>query len=56
MSIIKMTEVGLQGRTVLIREDFNVPVKNGQVTSAARIKAALFTIETAVAAGAKVSS
>ncbi len=54
MSIIKMTEIELKDKRVLIREDLNVPIKNGKVTSSARIKAALFTIETAYKAGAKV--
>lgn len=54
MSIIKMTDVELKGKRVLIREDLNVPIKNGKVTSSARIKAALFTIEAAYKAGAKV--
>ena len=39
---------------VLIREDLNVPIKGGQVTSDARIRAALPTIEYALAAGARV--
>lgn len=54
MSIIKMSEIDLKDRTLLIREDLNVPIKEGQVTSIARIKATLFTIETAIKAGAKV--
>jgi len=54
MSIIKMTDLDLRGKRVLIREDLNVPIKDGQVTSDARIRASLPTIEHAVAAGAKV--
>jgi len=54
MSIIKMTELDLAGKRVLIREDLNVPIKDGKVTSDARIRAALPTIKAAVAAGAKV--
>lgn len=54
MSIIKMTDIDLKGKRVLIREDLNVPVKNNKVTSSVRIKAALFTIEAAYKAGAKV--
>jgi phosphoglycerate kinase len=49
-----MTDFNLQGRRVLIREDLNVPIKNGKVTSDARIRASLPTIELALKAGAKV--
>ena len=44
----------LRGKTVLIREDLNVPIKDGKVTSDARIRAALPTLQHAVKAGAKV--
>ncbi|MDO6594215.1 phosphoglycerate kinase [Neptuniibacter sp. 1_MG-2023] len=54
MSVLKMSELDLNGKRVLIREDLNVPVKNGEVTSDARIRAALPTIELALEAGAKV--
>tara|TARA_R110002153_G_scaffold3739_3_gene17883 strand:- start:3510 stop:4676 length:1167 start_codon:yes stop_codon:yes gene_type:complete len=54
MTILKMTELDLAGKRVLIREDLNVPIKDGKVTSDARIRAALPTIKAAVAAGAKV--
>ncbi|WP_339892203.1 phosphoglycerate kinase [Neptuniibacter pectenicola] len=54
MSVLKMSELDLSGKRVLIREDLNVPVKNGEVTSDARIRAALPTIELALNAGAKV--
>ncbi len=54
MSIIKMTDLDLSGKRVLIRQDLNVPVKDGKVTSDKRIRASLPTIERAVAAGAKV--
>ncbi|MDO6562993.1 phosphoglycerate kinase [Amphritea sp. 1_MG-2023] len=54
MSVLKMTELDLKGKRVLIREDLNVPVKDGQVTSDARIRAALPTIKYALDAGAKV--
>jgi phosphoglycerate kinase len=54
MSVLKMTDLDLAGKRVLIREDLNVPVKNGQVTSDARIRAALPTLELALKAGAKV--
>lgn len=54
MSVLKMSELDLSGKRVLIREDLNVPVKNGVVTSDARIRASLPTIELALNAGAKV--
>ena len=54
MSLIKMTDLDLKGKRVLIREDFNVPLKDGKVISTARIEAALPTIEFALKAGAKV--
>lgn len=54
MSVIKMTDLDLSGKRVLIRQDLNVPVKNGKVTSDARIRASLPTIQKAVEAGAKV--
>ncbi len=49
-----MQDLDLRGKRVLIREDLNVPIKQGAVTSDARIRAALPTIEAALAAGAKV--
>ncbi|MFQ3186936.1 phosphoglycerate kinase [Marinomonas primoryensis] len=54
MTVINMKNVDLKNKRVLIREDLNVPVKNGKVTSDARIRAALPTIKLALAAGAKV--
>jgi len=54
MAIIKMTDLELAGKRVLIREDLNVPIKDGKVTSDARIRASLPTIKTAIEAGAKV--
>lgn len=54
MKFIAMKDLDLRGQRVLIREDLNVPVKDGQVTSDARIRAALPTIEYALAAGARV--
>lgn len=54
MSVIAMTDLDLNNKRVLIREDLNVPVKNGKVTSDARLKAALPGIQHALKAGAKV--
>ncbi|WP_445375525.1 phosphoglycerate kinase [Photorhabdus tasmaniensis] len=54
MSVIKMTDLDLAGKRVLIRADLNVPVKDGKVTSDARIRASLPTIEAALKQGAKV--
>jgi phosphoglycerate kinase len=52
--VVRMTDLDLKGKRVLIREDLNVPVKNGVVTSDARIRASLPTIQAAKAAGARV--
>lgn len=49
-----MRSLDLRGKRVLIREDLNVPIKDGRVSSDARIRAALPTIEQAVEAGARV--
>ncbi|MGB0937335.1 MAG: phosphoglycerate kinase [Colwellia sp.] len=54
MSIIKMSELDLSNQRVLIREDLNVPVQDGEITSDARLRAALPTIKLALDAGAKV--
>jgi len=54
MNVIKMTDIDLKGKRVLIREDLNVPVKDGKVTSDARIRASLPTIKAARDAGAQV--
>jgi phosphoglycerate kinase len=54
MAVKAMTELDLAGKRVLIREDLNVPVKDGVVTSDARIRASLPTIELALRAGARV--
>ncbi|MCF2908932.1 phosphoglycerate kinase [Pseudoalteromonas sp. DL2-H2.2] len=54
MSVIKMADLDLNGKRVLIREDLNVPVKEGKVTSDARIRASLPTIKLALEKGAKV--
>ncbi|TWX56960.1 phosphoglycerate kinase [Colwellia hornerae] len=54
MSVIKMTDLALANQRVLIREDLNVPVKDGKITSDARLRAALPTLKLALEAGAKV--
>ncbi len=54
MSVIKMTDLDLAGKRVLIRQDLNVPVKDGKVSSAKRIEASLPTIKHCIDAGAKV--
>src|ERR1041385_2683693 len=54
MPIPKMTDLDLKGKRILIREDFNVPLKNGEVTSDLRIRAAIPTIKHALKAGGKV--
>lgn len=54
MPIVNMTDLDLSGKRVLIREDLNVPIKDGKVTSDARLKAALPTIKSALQSGAKV--
>lgn len=54
MSVLRMSEVPLKGKRVLIREDFNVPIKNGEITSDLRIRAALPTIKKAIKAGGQV--
>ncbi|MDX5377817.1 MAG: phosphoglycerate kinase [Halomonas sp.] len=54
MNVLKMTDLDLRGKRVLIREDLNVPVKHGKVTSDARLRASLPTIQAAMEAGAKV--
>jgi phosphoglycerate kinase len=54
MSVVRMSDLDLAGKRVLIREDLNVPVKDGKVTSDARIRAALPTIREAQEAGSAV--
>ena len=53
-NFIRMTDLDLAGKRVLIRADLNVPVKNGKVTSDARIRASMETIEHCLKQGAKV--
>ncbi|MAD74839.1 MAG: phosphoglycerate kinase [Rheinheimera sp.] len=54
MSVIRMSDLDLAGKRVLIREDLNVPVKDGKVTSDARLKAAIPTLKLALDQGARV--
>jgi len=53
-SVLRMNDLDLAGKRVLIREDLNVPIQDGQVTSDARIRAALPTIRLALERGARV--
>lgn len=54
MAVTKMTDIDLSGKRVLIREDLNVPIADGKVTSDARLRAAVPTIRAALDAGAAV--
>ncbi|HEY9031339.1 MAG TPA: phosphoglycerate kinase [Kangiella sp.] len=54
MNVLKMSDLDLQGKRVLIREDLNVPVKDGKISSDVRIQAALPTIKLALEKGAKL--
>ena len=54
MNVLAMTDLDLAGRRVLIREDLNVPIKDGAVASDARIRAALPSLRQAADAGARV--
>ncbi|WP_297184677.1 phosphoglycerate kinase [uncultured Porticoccus sp.] len=54
LNVLKMTDLNLAGKRVLIREDLNVPIRDGVVTSDARLRATLPTIELALQAGATV--
>lgn len=54
MSLIKMSDIDLKGKRVLIREDLNVPIKDGIITSDQRLQAALPTLKAALDAGAAV--
>ncbi|MGQ0587069.1 MAG: phosphoglycerate kinase [Gammaproteobacteria bacterium] len=54
MTFLRMTDLDLKGKRLLIRQDLNVPVANGKVSSDARIKAALPTLKLALDAGASV--
>lgn len=54
MQVLKMADLPLKGKRLLIREDLNVPVKDGKITGEARLHAALPTIRSAMEAGGKV--
>ena len=54
MAILAMADLDLAGKRVLIREDLNVPVKNGKIVNDARIRAALPSIQLALQKGATV--
>jgi len=54
MDFQRMTDLELAGKRVLIREDLNVPIKNGKISSEQRLQASLPTIRAALAAGARV--
>jgi len=54
MSIVRMTDLDLAGKRVLIRQDLNVPIENGQITSEQRITASLPTLKRALEQGAAV--
>jgi phosphoglycerate kinase len=54
MAIVRMSDLALAGKRVLIREDLNVPIKDGKITAAQRLEAALPTLRAAREAGAAV--
>ena len=54
MAILKMTDMELKDKRVLIRVDFNVPLKTGEITSDKRLRASAPTLQLAAAAGARV--
>ncbi|WP_298192886.1 phosphoglycerate kinase [Metallibacterium sp.] len=54
MTFLRMTDLDLRGKRVLIREDLNVPLKDGRITSTQRLQAALPTLRAARDAGARV--
>ena len=54
LAVKRMTDIPLEGKRVLIREDLNTPITNGVITSDKRIRAALPTIELAIDQGARV--
>ena len=50
-----MSDLNVQGKRVLVRQDLNVPIKDGQVTSTARIDAAIPTLQVLLEQGAQVA-
>lgn len=54
MTILRMTDLDLAGKRVLIRQDLNVPISGGRITSDARLRASLPTLQQALDAGASV--
>ena len=54
MVLLRMTDIELRGKRVLIREDLNVPIKDGMITSDQRLEAAIPTLRMALSAGASV--
>jgi len=54
LAVKRMTDLQLEGKRVLIREDLNTPIANGDITNDARLRAALPTIESALGQGARV--
>ena len=54
MPIVRMTDLDLSGKRVLIRQDLNVPIENGRITSEQRISASVPTLKAALAQGAAV--
>ncbi len=54
MKVLKMSEINLNQQRVLIREDFNVPIENGRVSSDVRLKAAIPTLKEAISQNAAV--
>ena len=54
MNFLKMSDMSLTGKRVLIREDLNVPIKNGMITSDQRLQAALPALRSALQANAAV--
>jgi phosphoglycerate kinase len=54
MTIVRMTDLDLSGKRVLIRQDLNVPIDNGRITSEQRITASIPTLKLALEKGAAV--